>query len=254
MPIRPELSALREKLDLDKSRDVRNKLGQNHTPWSLATDMVNAALSYCDPNIKFLDPAFGLGTIFNALLEYRKPEVAVGIEIDAQYGLSAASLWADTNLRIRSSNFLKIDPDCQVNMVVCDPPFTVGSEPELVDKITSITGIHHFPTNVSLAYYFMLLSHAWLEDDGIGVWLLPSNFEDCPGIIQYLLNKVCLLFVHKYDDPELSFSVKEKLPSVVIFRKSKQYSPVIVSGGGSMAKPNKRIGFAPGQLWEKWKC
>ncbi len=53
-----------------KSQEERNKTGQFATPTKLAIDILKYAKSFFleDDKIRFLDPAFGTGSFFSALL------------------------------------------------------------------------------------------------------------------------------------------------------------------------------------------
>jgi predicted RNA methylase len=58
-------------LDSSKTQAERNKLGQFATPGALATDILEYARKIlpADLNIRFLDPAFGTGSFYSALLK-----------------------------------------------------------------------------------------------------------------------------------------------------------------------------------------
>jgi len=60
---------IQRKIDLTKTQDERNKLGQFATPTRLALDITEYAKSLItkDTTLRFLDPAFGTGSFFSAL-------------------------------------------------------------------------------------------------------------------------------------------------------------------------------------------
>ncbi|MEO1378284.1 MAG: SAM-dependent DNA methyltransferase, partial [Cyanobacteria bacterium J06635_10] len=90
-------------LDAKKTQNERNKLGQFATPIQLAVEIIEYSKNLLSQNqkIKFLDPAFGTGSFYSALLQLfpeSKIESAVGYEIDSHYGDEAISLWKNTPL------------------------------------------------------------------------------------------------------------------------------------------------------------
>jgi hypothetical protein len=80
---------LQEELDTAKTQEERNRLGQFSTQETLASDIVAYALSLLQSpeRIHFLEPAFGTGPFYSALLSQAPDshiETAVGYEIDPQ--------------------------------------------------------------------------------------------------------------------------------------------------------------------------
>src|SRR5438552_13654579 len=105
-----------QRLDVQNDRDSakhqseRNRLGQFATPPSLAAEMVGSALTLLDKDqpIRFLDPAFGTGAFYSALMRHvpaSRIETAVGYEIDPHYAEPANSLWRRTGLRCEVQDF-----------------------------------------------------------------------------------------------------------------------------------------------------
>ena len=81
---------LQERIDASKAQAERNRLGQFATPPKLASDIVACAVSLLLPRLKirFLEPGFGTGPFYSALLRQVPPsriEAAVGYEIDPHY-------------------------------------------------------------------------------------------------------------------------------------------------------------------------
>lgn len=75
------------KLDGLKNQRQRNEIGQFSTPILLAKDILNHTSKFLNKNTKisFLDPAFGMGSFFSALLStFSKKRIkrATGFEID----------------------------------------------------------------------------------------------------------------------------------------------------------------------------
>jgi hypothetical protein len=91
---------LQAALDLGKTQSERNRLGQFATPPALAEDIVRYAKTLLAPGVPvhFLDPAFGTGAFYSAVLKVfpkRRVREAVGFEIDPYYAEPAAQVWAD---------------------------------------------------------------------------------------------------------------------------------------------------------------
>jgi hypothetical protein len=72
--------------------------------------------------------------------------------------------------------------------------------------------------------YFMLAAHGWISQNGLGCWLIPSEFMDVKyggKIKDYLLNKVTLIRVHRFDSDDLQFDNVLVSTSVIWFRNTK---------------------------------
>src|SRR5271165_1986534 len=105
--------SLQNALDEGRSAQLRNRLGQFATPTQLARDVVRCGLKLLgsDISIRFLDPAFGTGSFYSALLE-AKPALstAAGFEIDSHYGAPTIELWRESGLQLTLSDFTKAPP------------------------------------------------------------------------------------------------------------------------------------------------
>ena len=141
-------------------------------------------------SIRFLDPAFGTGAFYSALLECFSDvhlNWARGYEIDPHYGNETVKLWDDTRLDLRIVDFTKSNPpnaeQDKANFLICNPPYSrhhhLSSDEKLrLQRLASqITGIKGSQLS-GLYCYFMLISHGWLADDGLACWLVPSEFMD----------------------------------------------------------------------------
>ena len=98
-----ERLSLQIRLDALKSQAERNRLGQFATPTLLARDLLRFGVTLLGEkkSIRFLDPAFGTGSFFSALLNTvprSHIEVAKGFELDTHYGGPAREFWRDTLL------------------------------------------------------------------------------------------------------------------------------------------------------------
>lgn len=98
--------ALQAELDSHKSQVERNRLGQFATPTALAEEILKyaATLLPSGEKVRFLDPAFGTGAFYSALLKvFAKKQIAEarGYEIDPYYGKPAAHLWEHFGLTLK---------------------------------------------------------------------------------------------------------------------------------------------------------
>ncbi len=127
---------LQSELDALRSQDERNELGQFATPSALAEDILRyASVLLPKGSVRFLDPAFGTGAFYSALLKgFPKKRVhdAVGFEIDLHYGAPTRDLWKHTPLRLRLEDFTRTAPEGRFNLLICNPPYVrhhhLGSE------------------------------------------------------------------------------------------------------------------------------
>ena len=117
-----EIERLRIQNQLDgfKTQAERNKLGQFATPTVLATDILEYAKTLLSKTeqIRFLDPAFGTGSFYAALLRsfpLSRIAKAWGYEIDPHYGQPASQLWRDTPLELKIGDFTKSSPPVSDN-------------------------------------------------------------------------------------------------------------------------------------------
>ena len=69
--------------------------------------------------------------------------------------------------------------------------------------------------------YFLGLSHTWMADGGLAGWLIPSEFMDVKygvSVKSYLLDKVTLLHIHRFDPNDMQFGDALVSSAVVWFR------------------------------------
>jgi hypothetical protein len=90
--------------------------------------------------------------------------------------------------------------------------------------------------------YFLGLAHTWMDEGAIGIWLIPSEFMDVnygKAIKQYLLNKVTLLRIHRFDPNDVQFADALVSSAIVCFRKNNppKAHQVEFTFGGTLAKP-----------------
>lgn len=247
-----ERVALQASLDAEKSQAERNRFGQFATPTSLAEDMLRYAASLLPPDerIRFLDPAIGTGSFYSALLKvFPKNRIveALGFEVDPHYGRPAVQLWKDTGLTLQLSDFTRAEPSASYNLLVCNPPYVRHHHLSSEDKArlqvnTQQAGGMRVGGLAGLYCHFLGLAHAWMAEQGYAGWLIPSEFMDVnygQAVKQYLLGRVTLLHIHRFDPNELQFA-DALVSSAVVWFKNEPPPPnhkVKFSFGGTLLEP-----------------
>lgn len=244
-------------LDAIRTRVERNKLGQFATPTKLATDMLVYAQSLIplDQKIHFLDPALGTGSFFSALLQTFRTEriaSAVGYEVDAGYANQALKIWNNELLSVHTTDFTQAQPSQldgeKANLLICNPPYVRHHHlskddkqrlQELVEQYAQIklSGL------AGLYCYFLGIAHAWLAENGIAGWLIPSEFMDVnygEQIKRYLLDRVTLLRIHRFNPVDLQFQDALVSSSIIWFKKAKPPAnhSIEYSYGGMLSMPD----------------
>ena len=248
--------ARQAQLDSEKSHAERNRQGQFATPPSLATDIIRASLDMLPPceSIRFLDPAFGTGSFYSALLRLLPTghiRRAEGFEIDEHYGGDARGLWAETNLQLTVSDFFDLvvpmkDED-KANLLVCNPPyvrhhhFSLTTKEHLQRLVGKNIGLR-LNGLAGLYCYFMLHAHNWLANGGLACWLVPSEFMDVNygrEVKRYLRERVTLLRIHRFDVRDVQFDDALVSSVVVWFKQSlpQKHDSVAFTFGGSLSPP-----------------
>lgn len=249
---------IQRSLEATKGRDARRKLGQFATPFSLAMEMLQRACSFFSPHseIDFLDPAFGTGVFYSALLNiFSRSSVrkAVGFEIDEEYWHAAREeLWnGDSLLDLRLCDFTRAFPpkleQDKFNLIICNPPYvrhhdlTTSEKHRLIDLVNRDVGIR-LSGYSGLYCYFLMLSHCWMTDNGLAGWLVPSEFMDVNygrQVKEYLLSQVTLLRIHRFNPSEVQFD-DALVSSAVIWLEKRNPPPdhaVEFTYGGTLLKP-----------------
>ena len=244
--------ALQAQLDGGKEKADRNRLGQFATPTALANDVLGYAKTLLPAGaaVRFLDPAIGTGSFYSALLKTFPPErisEAQGFEIDPYYGSPAAQLWDSTELSLTLTDFTQQEPDPRFNLLICNPPYVrhhhipSGEKARLQLRTmqaceTRIGGL------AGLYCYFLGLSHAWLAPGAVSGWLIPSEFMDVnygQAVKRYLLDRVTLLHIHRFDPSDVQFADALVSSAVVWFRNAPPPADhaVTFSFGGTITAP-----------------
>lgn len=253
-----EISRLQIQARLDglKSAAERNRLGQFATPTLLATDILTYARSIweADRPVRFLDPAIGTGSFYSALRAvFSESEIAdaLGYEIDPQYGQHATTLWRDTQLRLHIADFTQAPPPRSITdkttLLICNPPYVRHHHLSAADK-ERLQYLVYERTRIringlaGLYCYFLLLCDPWLADGALAGWLIPSEFMDVnygQQLKHYLLDRVTLVRVHRFDPNDVQFSDALVSSAVVWYRKAKPdpLHTVEFTYGGSLGSP-----------------
>lgn len=225
--------ALQDQLDNRKTQAERNRLGQFATPSALAVDILQyaATLLPAGQPARFLDPAIGTGAFYSAFRKvFSKQQIAgaQGFEIDPHYARPAAQLWKGTGLDLHLSDFTRAVPAQRFNLVICNPPYVrhhhmANHEKDRLRHRTLTASGLKLSGLAGLYCHFLGLSHASMTEGGIAGWLIPSEFMDVnygQAVKRYLLDKVTLLHIHRFDPNDVQFADALVSSAVVWFRKA----------------------------------
>ena len=224
---------IQAEFDALKSQKERNILGQFATPINLANSILKYVQTILPENtkIRFLDPAMGTGSFYSALnniFDSSEIETAVGYEIDEHYAIPTRKLWSKTPLEYRLADFTKVTPPLEeehkYNLIICNPPYVRHHHINGCKKRLKQAAFDAAEMNLSglagLYCYFLALSHCWMQSDCIAAWLLPSEFMDVNygrAVKDYLLNRVTLLQIHRFNPIDVQFD-DALVSSVVVVR------------------------------------
>lgn len=248
---------MQQELDSRKDQAERNRMGQFATPASLAVDILRYAKERIGKaeSVRFIDPAIGTGAFYSALLTvfpHRRIDASVGYEVDRHYGEPAARLWRGTGLHLRLEDFTRAVPPqeaAKFDLLICNPPYVrhhhIPSDEKrrLQAKALDVGGIR-INGLAGLYCYFLLMCDSWMADDALAGWLIPSEFMDVnygAAVKRYLLEKVTLMQIHRFDPQELQFSDALVSSAVVWFNKRKppRDHAVRFTYGGTLRMPKR---------------
>lgn len=240
------------RLDALKTAAERNRWGQFATPPALSLSLARYVRDFNGQRpIRFLDPAIGSGSFYSAVSQVFAPEqikAAVGIELDPLFAEAATRLWAGSGLHVVKGDFTKQAlPEERFDLVLTNPPYVrhhhlPGAEKERL-KTQLMKSLRLDISGLAGLYcYFMLLCHNWMQDNGLAVWLVPSEFMDVnygATLRRYLTEHVTLLHIHRFCPTDTQFTDALVSSAVVVFRKSLPTSghSVRFSFAGSIESP-----------------
>ena len=260
---------LQNLLDTQKNQQERNILGQFSTPKFLADSIIKSALEYINEKIRFLDTSIGTGVFFSSLLEQtgrNNISYACGYEIDDHYALPAISFWQNEKIDYFIGDFFDFTPPKndkdKYNLIISNPPYirhhyiTNTLKKELNKRIKNKFGLS-FSGLTGLYGYFMTLSSLWLQKNGISVWLVPNEFLDVNygrEIKEFLLTKVKLLRIHKFNPLQTQFSDALVTSTVVFYTTGETSASVLFTTGNDINKPSiqKNIFYKNLNSSDKW--
>lgn len=265
--------AIQSGIDNSKSASERNRLGQFATPNTLAIEIARYVDSLIDPQlngIRFADPSVGTGSFFSAALAVFGPqrlESAVGVEIDPAIARAAEQLWTGLGLEVIQGDFTRLVESALPagpNVLLANPPYVRHHHISRDDKqylhglVKKLTGLEVSGLS-SLYVYFLLLATAWMKDDGIAAWLIPSEFMDVnygSVLKRFLTDTVTLLRVHRFDPRNVQFGDAIVSSVIVVIR---NIPPTLkhtteITFGGTLSEPCLRELVTPEQLRQagKW--
>ena len=95
----------------------------------------------------------------------------------------------------------------RVDILVCNPPYVRHHHLGKAEKLRLQTRTRQacgveIGGLAGLYCHFLGLSHAWLASGAVAIWLVPSEFMDVnygDAVKRYLLQRVTLLHVHRFD-------------------------------------------------------
>ena len=219
-------------LDSLKTATERNKCGQFATPPELALSLVRYARDLLgEGKIRFLDPAIGTGSFYSAVTQtfpMKNIEAASGVELDPLFAEAAEELWAESGLHVIRGDFTNQPPDGHFNLVLANPPYVRHHHLPASEKSRLKTrlaeSLHVEISGLAGLYcYFLLLCHDWMAEQGLAIWLIPSEFMDVnygSALRRYLTDQVTLLHIHRFCPTDVQFTDALVSSAVIVFRKS----------------------------------
>lgn len=247
------------RLDRLKSAAERNQWGQFATPFDLALSLTNYVRAMNGGGrVRFLDPAIGTGSFFSALSQVFPSDLiesASGVELDPLFAEAAERLWGKSGLRVIRGDFTQQEsPERRFNLVLANPPYVrhhhfAGPGKERL-KVRVAQSLQLEISGLAGLYcYFLLLCHDWVEEQGLSLWLIPSEFMDVnygATVRRYLTERVTLLHIHRFCPTDVQFADALVSSAVVVFRKSAPppQHRVRFSFAGPIERPQQEV-FVP---------
>ena len=160
---------------------------------------------------------------------------------------AAKQLWGNSRLVIKRADFTNEEPMPRFNLLICNPPYVRHHHLQNGDKVrlqfrTAQASGMKLSGLAGLYCHFLGLSRAWMADDGLAGWLIPSEFMDVNygrSVKHYLLNKVTLLHIHRFDPKDSQFTDALVSSAVVWLRKRvpPEGHVVTFTFGGTLLNP-----------------
>lgn len=236
--------------------EENNKTGLYLTPPELATEITKKVIHLAKQrniDIHFGDPAIGTGVFFSILqhlLSEDEIKSAIGIELNKSRAKKTEERWAHKGLQVFPGDYLHIDNLPHRSVIIANPPYVRYQHIEskysraLREKAILESGMN-ISGQSGLYIYFILASHAWMQENAISAWLIPSDFMSSnygSSLREYLLNRVDLELIHIYSDESPKFENAQVSPCVVIFanRTPRSRKAINFSYGGSLENPSMK--------------
>ncbi len=252
------------RLDQLKTAKERNKWGQFATPPILSFDIAHYAwklLKRREGLFSFFDPALGTGSFYSAFLQvfpHDRIEAATGIELDKPFAEAAKTIWRKEGLKVIQGDFTQQQPATPHNVTLTNPPYVRHHHLLAEEKIRlgelaqAVTGLKLSGLS-GLYCYFLLIAHEWLADNGLAVWLIPSEFMDVnygKVVKRYLTECVTLIQIHRFSPSDVQFDDALVSSAIVVFekRKAKPDDTAVFSFGGTLSAPAKTENVTLDQL------
>lgn len=239
-------------LDTQKSQGERNRLGQFATPTTLAEQILRYAAELLpqERSVRFLDPAIGTGAFYSALQRVfgrKRITEALGFEIDRHYAAPAKELWNKHGLTIELADFTDVEAKARFNLVICNPPYVRhhhlknDKKGRLQLRTRDVSGIR-LSGLAGLYCYFLGLAHGWMAPDAVAGWLIPSEFMNVNygrSLKQYLLERVTLLHIHRFDPNDVQFADALVSSAIVWLQNARPPTGHIIkfTFGGTLLEP-----------------
>lgn len=251
---------------LAAERGRLRKRGAFMTPPEVAYDIVKGASRILGSrDVVYGDPSSGGGIFLAALLRQigqQRIKSATLVDSDRASAAVAADRWGHLGYSAAVDDFVSaiVDSDIfteadgtsrswyheQPDLIITNPPYVRSQDLDDDDVARWRSALNkklrlRVDVRSDLYAYFVLASHEWLADDGIGVWLLPNEFMFTnygETLRNYLTHNVTLLKVHTYDGPSV-FANARVSSCAVFYAKRAVAGPSLVefSAGGSIENP-----------------
>ena len=250
----PEVGNLFPQLEHESSLEAQS--GDVHiTPPELAKEIAEYTVKLIRKDerpIHFGDPAVGTGAFFSALLRVVKPNEiasAIGVDINREQVMTAHRRWSYEKMEVHLGDYLHMERLPHRTLILANPPYLRHQEipstykKELRERASVVTGMEVSGYS-GLYVYFLLLSHAWMDENALAAWLVPSTFMEANygNVVRYYLtSKVQLIRIHQFEHNDPQFENAYVTPTVVVFRNRTPDPKGIVrmSIGGTLAKPRE---------------